>query len=378
MNEQPGNGPAAAPRLSVSILTRNSAQRLAGRIGEARRFADEIVVGVDAASTDGTFEVASALADVVFHFRLPAEGQMAPARLHVLKYATGDWILSLDDDEGIEEAFDALLPELMARSDVTHYHFPRKTIVSLNPCEYVHAPPWFPDWQLRLFRNDPSLVWKPQRPHSGYQVAGLGFFESRACLLHFEPIWCSPEEHKRKTKIYQKLGVTREEDDLERSWDRMIRYPTCLPPQVEHRPRSAAPRIDPEIRTLTASAQPPWNAVIVSAAMPHQVARGAHVVVEVRVCNTGRLCWWPITGRWPTLNLSFHLLTSEGKMLQRDGQRMAMPRIVQPGEEVVFLGRLQAPSKRGDYLLEWDMVSEGECWFAACGSTVLRTPLRVI
>ena len=38
----------------------------------------------------------------------------------------------------------------------------------------------------------------------------------------------------------------------------------------------------------------------------------------------------------------------------------------------------RAPATPGRYLIEWDMVSEGACWFAQCGSEAARVPLHVM
>jgi hypothetical protein len=60
----------ARPRLSVNILTRESESRLARVVAEVSSFADEILIGVDADSSDRTYEVACGLADIVYRFRV--------------------------------------------------------------------------------------------------------------------------------------------------------------------------------------------------------------------------------------------------------------------------------------------------------------------
>jgi glycosyltransferase involved in cell wall biosynthesis len=95
--------PAKPPTLTLSVTTRDAEQRLALLLTEARRYADEIVVGVDRAATDGTWDVATSGADRVFGF--VDDGTASPARLAGLERATCDWILFLDDDEGMDEAF---------------------------------------------------------------------------------------------------------------------------------------------------------------------------------------------------------------------------------------------------------------------------------
>ena len=52
--------------------------------------------------------------------------------------------------------------------------------------------------------------------------------------------------------------------------------------------------------------------------------------------------------------------------------------MVDPGEPARFYAEAIAPDEQGDYILEWDLVSEGECWFSECGSMPARTALRVV
>lgn len=396
MMNHPGTATGSSkPRLSVSIITRNSEQRLAQLIAEASCYGDEVVVGVDASSTDRTFEIASQYADVVYHFRLPMEGQLAPARLLALEYATGEWILSLDDDESMEIDFDAILPELIgwggaANEDtspstmkdqraVTHYYFPRKLVVNAEPCEFLLTPPWFPDWQLRLFRNDPSLAWKPPRPHSGYWVQGVGCFESRASILHFQPLLCGEEERRAKIETYRRAGGSHATDQISLFSEKFARHSAKLRPILERKPRKAPPRIHEAVQELQVTPLPPWNATFIHVSMPASVPIGSTVFAYVLVRNTGKMAWWPhLGGRAPYLTLGYHLLDSHGKMLDFNGERSLMPQVVPPGAEVQFLAQFKAPENEGDYLVEWDLVSENECWFAQCGSAVQRTALQVV
>jgi hypothetical protein len=277
----------------------------------------------------------------------------------------------------MEETFDAILPELMSQPGVTHFHFPRKWIVNLNPCEYVQAAPWFPNWALRMFRNDANIVWKQPRPHSQYSVQGTGWLESRTSILHFEPLLCAGAERQKKIESYRRAGSKGAAEEYYTSAEGYPRHPVKLRAAITPQSRWHHARIHSEITELQVAMLPPWCATILSASLPPLAPAGSTVFVEVLVRNTGKLSWEPPSGRWPLLNLGFHLLNLEGEVINLDGGRFTMPKVVPPGGEVQFLGELKAPSTPGSYLLEWDMVSEGECWFANCGSTVLRTHLQV-
>ncbi len=363
------------PRLTVSIQTRNSAHRIQTLLDEVYTYADEVIVGVDANSVDDTFERIQGKVDVAYRFRHP--GIFAPVRLLVTEYATGDWILSLDDDESMESGFKEIRDELLSQQEVTHFYFPKKHLISLSPCAYIRALPFFPDWQLRLFRNDASLLWKPPIVHSGYWMQGLGARDSRVSILHFQEFTCSPEQRAKKLEEYRLAGS---DGSVEKGLTPVPGLPTA--PASVRKPDPPSPPITrpivlPLVRELTVAQLPGWKAHIKEVRMPTKVRPGSPIVADVLVRNIGTMAWTVHLGKWPFLNLAFRLLDEASNLLRRDGPRFPMPRQVAPNEEVLFLAAFDAPTERGSYGLEWDLVSEGECWFRETGSQTRLTPLLV-
>ncbi|HXY41446.1 MAG TPA: hypothetical protein VEQ10_17350 [Vicinamibacteria bacterium] len=362
------------PTVSACILAHTSRGGLARLLLELDVVVDEIVVGVDAASRDDTLEIARSGADVVFRFE--HVGPPLRARLLPLRHARGEWILALDEDEGLDQAIAPVLGELVADPRYSHYWFPRRSLVALAPPVYLHAAPWYPDWQLRLFRNHPGRVWHTGRIHSGYRVMGPGAHEDRTAILHYETLVLSEAERQAKAAAYRALGAD-ESSHYHPTAGRERRPLVPGPAAAGPRPRGRAGRLLAGVETVPERpATPPWGATL-EARMPASARCGEALVVEVLARNTGRLDWLPPGSSWPYLNLSHHLLTSSGLVVRRDGERVPMPRVVSPGESVRFLLNLRAPETPGCYLVEWDLVSEGECWFAECGSRTARVPLQV-
>lgn len=363
-------------RLSVNIITRASEDRLARLVSEVREFADEVLIGVDVASTDGTYDEACRLADVVYRFRLP--GQLSPARMLVFQYATGDWILSLDDDESIEKGFDESLAGMIAGDDVTHVWFPRKWITSLDPCEYACAAPWFPNWCLRLFRNDRSLVWKPNYVHSQYRVQGIGLYQEQVSILHFEQVVISAQIRKTKLEMYRRADGPSAEEYYAIPHD-VQKKPATLRPLAP----AAAPGkglIHASVHDLQLVGLPPWKAEFLNVDLAARVAPNQSLMAIVTVRNVGGLAWTrpAFTNQdWPVLGLGCHLLDDDCRMLKFEQGRAPIHRTVRIGEEITLFVQMNAPRETGNYILEWDMVSDKECWFAACGSGVVRTSLAV-
>jgi hypothetical protein len=361
------------PRVSVCVTTRNSAGRLENLLSEAASFADQLVVGVDDRSTDGTWEIAQRTADVAYRFEHP--GHLAPVRMLPFDYASGDWIFSLDDDEGLEDSLDGLLPKMLAAEHLTHWWLPRKWIVGREPLVYASGDLWYPDWQLRLFRNDRSLVWKPPRYHSGYVVMGPGGRECRTAILHYEAQTCTPLERAAKLADYAAGGGAA----CEEMYARISESPrqTCAPRTRRGALAGRGGRTEPAVRRPALVPLPPWHATFLAVEHVGSASPGEYVVARADVRNTGQLAWHFSNGRWPTLNLSYHVLDSAGNCLVFDNERAPLPYPVPVGGQASILVPLRAPKTPGTHWLEWDMVSEGECWFAACGAAGYRTSLYV-
>jgi hypothetical protein len=373
--------PARSATLSVCILSWNGERRLPGALESVDAFADEIVVGVDSASDDRTLEVARARADRVFLFEHP--GTPEPARLLFLEQATGDWILLLDDDERAEEGFGPLMPQLLGDDRYTHYAFPRKWMVPGSAKRYVRTLPWFPDWQVRLFRNDPRLVWHAPASHSSYRVVGPGCREDRVALLHLERALQPANERLLKVLRYRGLGGRGRFEEFYAPFPREASTALEESAVAPRRggpfstPRDRAGIVDLTVHPVVGrSPLPPWGARL-DVRHPMVARAGDRVVATVLATNVGGLRWIPPTLEWPRLFISYHLRDPAGEVLIWDGARTPIARVVDPGETASFLPFLEAPGEPGDYVLEWDLVSEGECWFGECGSASVSVSLRV-
>jgi hypothetical protein len=367
--------------LTVGILTRDSGTRLASLLRKVDHFCHEIVIGVDETSDQQTYEIACQLADVVFRFE--HTGISAPARLLPLEYSSGDWHLVLDDDEEMDERFPGLLPQLINDPRYTHYYFPSKWIASTNPPTYFSAPPWYPDWHPRLFRNERELVWHSPMVHTEYLVQGLGCHETRTAILHYERVLRTDEEREAKVQRYRKHGSDPYTEIYYLREGAPTRELESFPIVAESasgddaRRSARACRVIEGIQAVAGrSGFPPWAARL-EVNMPRVFLAGQEANIEVTAINSGSLAWFPLGSSPRLLRLSYHLRNQAGDITLLDGERTAVGGIVMPGEATTFLASFRAPQEQGEYLVEWDMVSEGECWFAHCGNPTHMLPIRV-
>jgi Glycosyl transferase family 2 len=370
----------ARPTLTLSITARDCEQRLALMLAEAELYADEIVVGVDAASTDGTWDVAVSGADRVFAFA--HTGVTAPARMAALERASCDWILFLDDDEGMDAAFGQIRDELCGDPVITHWWLPRKWAVAGDgPDEFLRAPPWWPDYALRLTRADPTRVWKPLELHTGLRAIGPGGWETRAAIIHYEFTDRTAAQRAAKMELYRARGQQASNEAFYAPRPDVPRAPIDPPPLRDPRRtyRRRAATVDPGVDDLDARPPSPGWAAEVSVDMPSVGRAGEPVTVEAWARNTGTLRWDSAAqGRWPNLGLGYRLSTGGGTPLPDPGHRGRVGHDVPPGGEERFIIPMQMPDSPGEYVLRWQMVSELEHWFDDLGSEPAVYGLTVI
>lgn len=99
-------------RLSVVVLTKNSADKLRSCL-ESVSWADEIVI-VDGGSTDATLTIAREFTDKIIDSKFEGFGA---ERNKGAAAATGDWVLELDSDEIVTEAFRQRVMKLLDGED---------------------------------------------------------------------------------------------------------------------------------------------------------------------------------------------------------------------------------------------------------------------
>jgi len=135
-----------SPRLSVIVITRNEVQRLR-RCLTSVSFADECIV-VDSGSTDGTQALARELgARVTDTTDWPGFG---PQKNRALALARGDWVLSLDADEWLDDELAAQVRAVVAAPGVPGCSHTLSRLSSFCG-QWMRHSGWYPDPVLRLF-----------------------------------------------------------------------------------------------------------------------------------------------------------------------------------------------------------------------------------
>jgi glycosyltransferase involved in cell wall biosynthesis len=130
------------------VIARNEEASI-GRCLRSAAFADEMLV-VENGSSDKTADIAHRCgARVISTPDWPGFGAQ---KNRALAAATGDWVLSLDADEWIEEDLAAeIKAAIAAPKGLDGYEIPRRSRFCGRVVRYCG---WQPDYVLRLFRRD--------------------------------------------------------------------------------------------------------------------------------------------------------------------------------------------------------------------------------
>ena len=155
--------------LSLSMIVRDEAERLAACLRSVQGFVDEMVV-VDTGSSDDTVAIAEGLGATVHRIDWP--GDFAPARNQALQWVSGDWVLVLDADEQLRPEAREPLRQLMEQPELLLINLLRQELGALqSPYSNVS----------RLFRRHPAIRWS-RAYHSLVD-------DSVAALRQREPHW---------------------------------------------------------------------------------------------------------------------------------------------------------------------------------------------
>jgi hypothetical protein len=375
--------------LSVCCLTADPGPRVAAALRGLRPVADEIVVAADARADGDRLAAYASVADRVLRVEF-AYTERHLAWLHA--QCRGDWILRIDGDEVASPRLVELLPRLLTER-VHQYLLPRRWLFP-DAGHWLNELPWWPDYQVRLVRNDGLLRFPGLDHTSAVPVRPARYLEEP--LYHFALLGSSQEERRGKAAWYESRrpglkahggGALNERFYLPELHARRTPVP------VEEGDRAAIDeavggplggpkaQVDPDGlpvvplaesdrfwagRPLGAEA---YRAEIDQIEPEYRMAVGERRALHFRIANRGNERWPWDSGIGPRINASYHWLRGDGTPAVDEGLRTAFPCDIAPGETVIVPLDVLAPDAPGDYLLEVDLVHEDVRWFD-CGTRV--------
>lgn len=133
--------------ISVIVHTFNEEVNI-GACLQSVLWADEIIL-IDNYSTDNTLQIAKKYTNNTFLF--PKSEHVEPSRNFGLDKARSEWLLSMDADETLPRNAEKIIRKLIQNKKIDGYWLPRKQ--HINNSTFLHYGYFYPDYQLRLFRN---------------------------------------------------------------------------------------------------------------------------------------------------------------------------------------------------------------------------------
>ena len=169
--------------LSVILITKNEADRVEKCLQSVAPIADEIIV-LDSGSTDNTVEICQRYTDKVHITDWPGFGKQ---KQRALDLATGDWVLSIDADEALDDTMRASMTALLSQTtiDCTSYRLPRGVTIYGKTLKHGRSARAV----LRLFQREGAQYTLDEVHETVLPAAGkkgkLDGFEPVAIMMFF-------------------------------------------------------------------------------------------------------------------------------------------------------------------------------------------------
>ena len=169
-------------KLSAIIITKDASKRLEDAIKSVKGIVDEITV-VDTGSTDKTVSLAKKYTKNVFE--VPLNQDFSIVRNYALSRSVGEWILVLDADEVLSDELKRQIPELIKHRTYDGFWFRRRWYI--NSKNYLKHGLFYPDYQLRLFRNATTIQYI-HRVHEEVTVPSEKTKQIYADIYHYDSL----------------------------------------------------------------------------------------------------------------------------------------------------------------------------------------------
>jgi hypothetical protein len=183
-------------------LTNRLTAESAAWFSTVRCLVDELIIFVDTTGADDeTHAFARELASAVRNVK--GCGFIEAHLEEMVRACSTDWILRLDSDEQLSPNWlDRTWRDLLG-GEITHFTTPRRWIRPGGG--YIDYAPWWPDPQMRLFRNDAALLTFPRKIHEPTRVTGPGQYLPDFRIDHHVLRLTSRADREEKVRHYTRL-----------------------------------------------------------------------------------------------------------------------------------------------------------------------------
>jgi len=161
---------------------------------------DEVVI-VDTGSTDGCIDNLGDYKKArIYKIGFSDFGSIRTLTSHL---ARNPWVLTLDADETLDNPH--LLYGLTQDYQQCAYAFPRKRWLDLEKTQQTELDA-FPDYQVRLYRNNPRYVWKREL-HEYFEGGPVTKVPSGPIINHFQDVYKDTARKEKRQALYEVLAA---------------------------------------------------------------------------------------------------------------------------------------------------------------------------
>ncbi len=191
--------------ISAVILSKNSEKKIEKCLSSLKDWADEIII-VDGGSMDNTVKIAEQFgARVYLHL---FSGSFAEERNFGTDKASSEWVLQLDSDEIVTDAFKKKCDEILPGTKCAAFKFRRKNVFLCH--EFTYGG-WY-HWSQHLFKKGCARY--EGRVHEKMIVDGdVGLIDADMLHIPFDSISEFIERQNRYTDL-QAADIVDQEKDL--------------------------------------------------------------------------------------------------------------------------------------------------------------------
>lgn len=350
-------------RITAFVPTHHLPEESMPWLAEARNVFDELVIFIDEErATAGTVGRAQEAATRVYRHK--ADTWLAANFASMAQACESDWVFLLEYDEQLSLEWQQLdrWREILETTQFTNFWVPRRWSVSSEL--YINSNPWWPDFQLRLFRNNLKGTTFPKRLHDAIYVPGpTASFHNLA--IHHHVLWLlSREQREAKTAYYEQLrpgfgaGYYYLYEDYRPS-EAPLPEPTKLDLNREI------------IRMDKLSSEKISKISLEVNSAPREVRISTMFWLEAQVTNATNEPLYSVPP-YP-VRLGYHWIEKATRQIVVfDGNRSGLFPGLDANEVVRCRMTVMAPNQPGEYILQTTMVQEGVCWFENIRPEILQ------
>ena len=191
----------ARATLSVCCIANSPGPFLKAALGPLREIADEVLIAAGGPVPESDLRHYAEVADRVFSIEFEfVERHLA--WLHA--QCRGDWIVRLDGDEIPSAEMVAAVLEARDDRQVASVLFARRHPFPTVE-HYIVQEPWYPDFQVRMVRNDGSMRFAGLLHSAAERTLPSRIVE--APLYHLPFVLSSAEDRRARGERYEKLSA---------------------------------------------------------------------------------------------------------------------------------------------------------------------------